>query len=38
MPAAWVEASLAPHTRIDADIEYGYLWWLRSFAGCHSFT
>ena len=37
VPAAWVGASLAPHARIDAEIEYGYLWWLRSFADRHSY-
>jgi hypothetical protein len=28
-----VAESLTPHARIDADTEYGYLWWLKSFAG-----
>src|SRR5216683_2515070 len=27
----WVRASTQAHTRIDADTEYGYLWWIRSF-------
>jgi CubicO group peptidase (beta-lactamase class C family) len=33
VPRAWVAESVTPHARIDADTEYGYLWWLRSFAG-----
>jgi CubicO group peptidase (beta-lactamase class C family) len=32
VPAAWVEASIRPHARIDEDDEYGYLWWLRTFS------
>ena len=33
VPHAWVEESLWPHARIDDEIEYGYLWWLRAYAG-----
>lgn len=29
----WVRASGEPHARIDASMEYGYLFWLRSFGG-----
>jgi len=29
--SSWVQASIAPHARIDMDTEYGYLWWLKSF-------
>jgi CubicO group peptidase (beta-lactamase class C family) len=28
---SWVKASIAPHTRIDEQTEYGYFWWLKSF-------
>ncbi len=30
--AAWVERSVTPHATVDDDIEYGYLWWLRTLA------
>jgi CubicO group peptidase (beta-lactamase class C family) len=30
---AWVEESLRPYARINDEIEYGYLWWLRTYAG-----
>jgi len=31
MPAAWVQASIKPHARVDDGVEYGYLWWLMQF-------
>lgn len=33
VPADWVAESIRPHARIAAEIEYGYLWWLRQYAG-----
>ena len=36
VPAEWMAASTRAHARIDDETEYGYLWWLRSFAGHES--
>ena len=33
VPAAWVQASLAPHARPNDDMDYGYLWWLMRLPG-----
>jgi CubicO group peptidase (beta-lactamase class C family) len=37
LPPSWIAASTTPHARIDDETEYGYLWWLRSYAGERSF-
>ena len=37
VPPSWVAESIRPHARIDDEIEYGYLWWLRTLAGEHCF-
>jgi CubicO group peptidase (beta-lactamase class C family) len=31
IPAEWVAASIQPRAQVDAETEYGYLWWLRRF-------
>jgi CubicO group peptidase (beta-lactamase class C family) len=36
VPSAWLEHAMAAQIRIDAETEYGYLWWLRSFGGHRS--
>ena len=33
VPSAWLVDAMTAQTRIDAETEYGYLWWLRSFGG-----
>jgi CubicO group peptidase (beta-lactamase class C family) len=33
VPRVWVAESLRAHARIDAETEYGYLWWLKEYAG-----
>jgi CubicO group peptidase (beta-lactamase class C family) len=33
VPAAWVATSTRPHVHIDDTSEYGYLWWVGTFAG-----
>ena len=33
IPANWVAESIRPHARIDDQMEYGYLWWLREYGG-----
>lgn len=36
VPSAWLDDAMAAQARIDAETEYGYLWWLRSFGGHRS--
>ena len=33
LPEAWVKASVAPHAQARPGTDYGYLWWLQTFAG-----
>jgi CubicO group peptidase (beta-lactamase class C family) len=37
VPREWVAESIRPHARIDAETEYGYLWWLKEYAGERTF-
>ena len=37
VPRDWVAESIRPHARIDAETEYGYLWWLKEYAGERTF-
>lgn len=30
---AWIQRSTTPKARVDDGVEYGYLWWIRSFEG-----
>jgi CubicO group peptidase (beta-lactamase class C family) len=32
IPANWVAESTRPRVRVNDDVEYGYLWWLRAFS------
>jgi CubicO group peptidase (beta-lactamase class C family) len=33
VPAPWLAESTRAHVRVDDATEYGYLWWLRAYAG-----
>lgn len=37
IPAKWVAESIRAHARINDEMEYGYLWWLREYGGEHCF-
>jgi CubicO group peptidase (beta-lactamase class C family) len=37
VPPEWIGESIRPHARIDAETGYGYLWWLKEYAGEHTF-
>jgi CubicO group peptidase (beta-lactamase class C family) len=37
VPRQWVAGSLRAHARIDDETEYGYLWWLKDYAGERTF-
>jgi len=36
VPRSWLDESTRPHTRINEEIEYGYLWWIRPSRGYQS--
>ncbi|MYM69369.1 serine hydrolase [Pseudoduganella sp. FT55W] len=31
LSAEWVKQSLSPHSQVDDNTDYGYLWWLKTF-------
>ena len=37
VPQEWADESVRPHARIDETTQYGYLWWLKEFAGQRCF-
>ena len=37
VPREWVTESIRAHARIDDETEYGYLWWLKEYAGERTF-
>jgi CubicO group peptidase (beta-lactamase class C family) len=37
VPREWVAESIRAHARIDGETEYGYLWWLKEYAGERTF-
>jgi CubicO group peptidase (beta-lactamase class C family) len=37
VPREWVAESVRAHARIDGETEYGYLWWLKEYAGERTF-
>ena len=37
VPREWVAESIRAHARIDDETEYGYLWWLKEYAGERTF-
>ncbi len=37
VPREWAAESIRAHARIDEETEYGYLWWLKEYAGERTF-